>query len=128
MLNMGRTQGRTFLRIQAVVAIVFAGLWQLVAHSGGASALVGGLICWVANAIFVLLAFRHSGAGRSKQIYSGFFIGQLAKFFVTVSLFGVAFWTQRLMGLPLILGFMMTQGVFWVAPWIFKRSIQAKQA
>jgi ATP synthase protein I len=125
---MGRKQGMTFLRVQAVVALVFAGLWQLIAQSGGTSALVGGFICWIGNVFFVLLAFRHAGAGQARQIYSGFFMGQLAKFFVTVTLFGVAFWTQRLMGLPLILGFMITQGVFWVAPLIFKRSIQANQA
>lgn len=128
LLNMGRTQGRLFLRIQAVVALVFAVLWHVCTGAGFISALVGGFICWIANAFFVLLAFRHTGAGQSKRIYNGFLIGQMAKFFVTVMLFGVAFWTQAVMGLPLILGFIVTQSVFWVAPWIFKRSIQAKQA
>jgi F0F1-type ATP synthase assembly protein I len=128
LLNMGRKQGKIFLGIQAVVTLVFSGLWWVFAGVGSLSALVGGLICLTGNGLFVLLAFRHAGAAQSRQIYSGFFLGQLAKFFVTVTLFGVAFWTRNVMGLPLILGFMMTQGVFWVAPLVFKRSIQAKQA
>lgn len=128
LLTAGRTQALKFLKLQFCIAALTAFLWLLGGTSASMAAAVGGGISLLGNAFFVYKTFAHVGATKAHRIASGFFLGEVGKMFIIVSAFLLIFKYQAFAPVPLFTGFLATQAVFWVAPFVFKRPIQARQA
>jgi len=52
---------------------------------------LGGMICWVANAVFTLKAFRYRGASASRKIVKEFSLGEAFKILLSAAGFALAF-------------------------------------
>lgn len=88
----GRELARQLLMIQSgAVIFVAAGMAVAVNPEWGISALIGGGIFVVANAVFALCAFMFSGARAAKRIAASFYTGEVLKILITVALFYVAY-------------------------------------
>ncbi len=121
MLNLSRQQALTFLKLQCLTALLVAVAFLLVSFQQMIGALVGGVICVLANSFFVYKAFRVSGARQAKGIMGGFISGEIGKITITVMLMIGVFLYTTLPTLPVFIGFLLTQSVFWIAPFVFKR-------
>jgi F0F1-type ATP synthase assembly protein I len=128
LLTLGRSLANKLLLIQLLVGFGIAFALFL---SGPAEALggaVGAAISLVGNAFFVFAMFRHAGASRAQNIATSLFVGEVGKLIIIVSLFALVFLLTQLPALPILMGFIGTQAVFWVAPLLFKKSVQVKHA
>lgn len=125
MLAIGRTLAIKFLKIQLLVAVGFAVLWLFIPPQVNAlSALVGGGISLMGNALFVRMAFKHAGAQQAQRILGSFFLAEFFKILLIVTAFACVFIMTSLPALPLFTGFIFVQAVFWFAPLIFRKSVQ----
>jgi ATP synthase protein I len=127
LLTLGRTQAYQLLCWQLLACVLTAVIWAFISLPFGLSALVGGSICLLANGVFVYYALRKGGARQATQIVAMLFLGEFFKIAIIVVMFGVVFLYTALAPVPALVGFLVTQAMFWVAPFIFKRAIQAKQ-
>ncbi len=76
----GRELARQLLMIQSgAVIFVAAGMAVAVNPDWGLSALIGGGIFVIANAVFALCAFMFSGARAAKRIAASFYTGEVLK-------------------------------------------------
>ena len=115
---------RTLLLWQLAVALG-AGLVGLAVAgvAGGASALAGGLICWLPSCWFAFRAFRHRGARAARQIVRSFYAGEAGKMVLTVLLFAAVFINVKSVDAPaLFIGYAAVQLVFWVVPLVAARA------
>jgi ATP synthase protein I len=128
LLSLGRPLAYRFLVVQLLVAITFAFAWFLSSPQAATAAGVGGLIAVLGNAFFVFAMFRHAGAQRAKRIATSLFVGEFGKLLIVITAFGFVFILTQLPPLPLFTGFIAVQSVFWIAPFIFKKSAQVKHA
>ena len=105
-------------------------VWQLVASvgvgalgfalaglTGGWSALLGGLICWLPSCWFAYRAFRYRGARAARLIVRSFYAGEAGKMLLTMALFTLVFVNlESVNALALFAGFAGVQLVNWVVP------------
>ena len=105
-------------------------VWQLLASlavgvlglaisgvTGGWSALLGGLICWLPSCWFAYRAFRYSGARAARLIVRSFYAGEAGKMFLTMAMFALVFVNlESVNALALFAGFAGVQLVNWVVP------------
>lgn len=85
----------------------------------GYSALAGGLTFLLPNFIFVLMAFAHAGASKSKLVVRGFFAGEAIKFFLTVILLTVFLKYGTLSLTAFYISFSLLIMSQWLAPFFF---------
>lgn len=104
--------------------------WQLIASlgvgalgfvlagpTGGWSAALGGLICWLPSCWFAYRAFRYRGARAARQIVRSFYTGEAGKMLLTMALFTLVFVNlESVNALALFAGFAGVQLVNWVVP------------
>lgn len=128
MLAIGRPLALKFLKIQLLVTLAVAGAWLFSEQAAGVAALIGGGISLVGNGFFVWAMFRHSGARKANSIATSLFVGEFGKLLIVVTAFALVFILTQLPALPLLTGFIATQAVFWLAPFIFRKSAQVKHA
>ncbi|WP_026317716.1 ATP synthase subunit I [Algicola sagamiensis] len=86
----------------------------------GLSALWGGVCATFPHFVFVLFAFRYSGARSSKLVAQSFFRGQTLKLLLTAVLFTMAFKMQDAIPEPLFLSFIAALVTQWSAPVFFQ--------
>lgn len=85
----------------------------------GYSGLAGGITFLLPNFIFVLMAFAHAGASKSRLIVRGFFAGEAIKLTLTVILFSV-FLKYGALYLPFFyISFLLLVVSQWLAPFFF---------
>ncbi|WP_089169736.1 F0F1 ATP synthase subunit I [Azotobacter chroococcum] len=101
------------LVVQALTGLVTAFacgvFWGLVA---GYSALLGGLIAWLANLYFAHKAFRYFGARSAKAVVQSLWSGEMGKLILTAALFALVFvGVQPLEPLALFGGYLLVLGV-----------------
>ena len=85
--------------------------------TGGLSALLGGLICWLPNCYFAFRAFRHRGARAARLIVRSFYAGAAGKLVLSMALFTIVFINVRPLNAPaLFAGFIGVQFVSWLVP------------
>lgn len=109
------------------MCVLTAGVWAMFSLSAGMAALVGGGICLLANAVFVYYALRQGAARQAQKIVAMLFLGEFLKMLIIVVMFGIVFVYTAIQPMPALVGFLATQAVFWLAPFVFKREIQARQ-
>ncbi|MDN3697408.1 MULTISPECIES: F0F1 ATP synthase subunit I [Vibrio] len=116
----GRELAKQLLMIEfGAVMLVAAGMAIAVNADWGLSALVGGGIFVIANAVFALCAFMFSGARAAKRIAASFYTGQALKILITVVLFSVAYVYMQVELVPLKLTYLLALGINIFAPVLF---------
>lgn len=77
----------------------------------GYSALLGGLIAWIANLYFTHKAFRYFGARSIKAVVQSLWSGEMGKLILTAALFALVFvGVQPLEPLALFGGYLLVLG------------------
>ncbi|WP_194437330.1 F0F1 ATP synthase subunit I [Vibrio fluminensis] len=116
----GRELAKQLLMIQlGAVTLVAAGMAGTVSIEWGISALVGGGICVLANAVFALCAFMFSGARAAKKVAASFYTGEVLKILITVALFSLVYMYTQVELVPLKLTYLLALGVNICAPVLF---------
>lgn len=127
LLSLGRAQAYKLISWQVIACLLTSIAWAFVSLSSGFAALVGGGICLLANVVFVYYALRHGAARQAQQIVAMLFLGEFFKMVIIVVMFAIVFLYTAIQPVPALVGFLATQAVFWLAPFVFGRAIQAKQ-
>ncbi len=116
----GRELAKQLLMIEfGAVTLLAAGMAVAVNAEWGISALVGGGIFVIANAVFALCAFMFSGARAAKRITTSFYTGEALKILITVVLFTVAYMYMQVELVPLKLTYLLALGINICAPVLF---------
>ncbi|MCG9728132.1 F0F1 ATP synthase subunit I [Vibrio brasiliensis] len=116
----GRELAKQLLMIQfSAVTLLAAGMAVAVNAEWGLSALIGGGIFVIANAVFALCAFMFSGARAAKRIAASFYTGEVLKILITVVLFTVAYMYMQVELVPLKLTYLLALGINICAPVLF---------
>ncbi|MGJ7097166.1 F0F1 ATP synthase subunit I [Vibrio hannami] len=88
----GRALAKRLLLIQSSVVILVAiGMALAVSIDWGMSALIGGGIFVIANAVFAFCAFLYSGARVARAVTVSFYTGETLKILITAILFSIAY-------------------------------------
>ncbi len=100
------------LVVQALVGLVAAFACGVsLSLVAGYSALLGGLIAWLANLYFAHKAFRYFGARSVKAVIQSFWAGEMGKLILTSALFALVFVGVRpLEPLALFGGYLLVLG------------------
>ena len=105
----------------AIIALLFSGMIS------GFSVLAGGLAYGLANLIFVWRVFRFAGAQQMNQFVAAFFIGEMAKLFVSAILFLMIVKYLPVSLLSVLVGFVGAIVSFWiVCMWQFSQQRTTK--
>jgi ATP synthase protein I len=116
----GRLLAKRLIMIQLSVVIFMAvGMSLAVSASWGISALIGGGIYVIANAVFAGCAFMFSGARAAKKVAVSFYAGEVLKILITVVLFSVAYVYMEVELVPLKLTYLLVLGINIFAPVLF---------
>ncbi|USD65292.1 F0F1 ATP synthase subunit I [Vibrio sp. SCSIO 43136] len=116
----GRELAKRLLMIQVSVVIFLAvGMSAIINTGWGFSALVGGSIFVIANAVFAFFAFKYSGARAARLIANSFYAGEALKIVITVVLFSIAYMYMQVELVPLKLTYLLVLGVNIFAPALF---------
>ncbi|MEL7292415.1 MAG: F0F1 ATP synthase subunit I [Pseudomonadota bacterium] len=116
----GRELAKQLLMIEfGAVTLLAAGMAVAVNAEWGVSALIGGGIFVIANAVFALFAFMFSGARAAKRITASFYTGEALKILITVVLFTVAYMYMQVELVPLKLTYLLALGINICAPVLF---------
>jgi len=111
---------RLLLLQMVVTVLIVISMGLLLDTRAAYSALIGGAICVVTSWYFARRFFAHSGARHAKQIIKSFYLAELLKFLFSIILFSLAFYFMRVRALPFFISYIITQWMFWFAPWLFK--------
>ncbi|EEX95208.1 F0F1 ATP synthase subunit I [Vibrio orientalis CIP 102891 = ATCC 33934] len=116
----GRELAKQLLLIEAgAVTLVAAGMTIAVNTEWGVSALIGGSIFVIANAVFALCAFLFVGARATKMVAVSFYTGEALKILITVALFSVVYMYMQVELVPLKLTYLLVLGINIFAPALF---------
>ncbi|MBF9001039.1 MULTISPECIES: F0F1 ATP synthase subunit I [Vibrio] len=116
----GRELAKQLLLIQlGAVMVVATGMAVVVNAEWGFSALIGGGIFVIANAVFALFAFMFSGARAAKRITASFYTGEALKILITIALFSAAYMYVQVELVPLKLTYLLVLGINIFAPVLF---------
>lgn len=96
--------------ILSVSAMIFVHI------DAGKALFCGAGVCMVANIFMYRCAFAYAGATQAKKIIKGFYIGEIGKLVLSAIGFGAALGTKMLHPLWFFIGYLSTQGAFWVYP------------
>ncbi|MFT6984701.1 MAG: ATP synthase protein I [Psychromonas sp.] len=118
-LNLVRFQFLLVLLLALILSVVFSAKL-------GYSALAGGVTFVLPNFIFVLMAFAHAGASKSKLVVRGFFAGEAIKLILTVILFTVFLKYGALSLTAFYISFSLLVISQWLAPFFFNYNSRMK--
>ena len=79
------------------------------------SALVGGLINILPNAMFILITHKYGGAQSAKKIMRSFYLGEVVKILLTATLFASTFIFLPVKILPLLVTYIICVAAFFAA-------------
>lgn len=107
------------IALQILAAMILAtAFWICYGVVAARSALVGGCISIVPSILFSYKALAKWGASRMREVLGQFYIAEAIKLVLTAALFVVAAMLLEVSYLPLIVGFILAQLIFVVAPMI----------
>ena len=108
----------TVIVMATLVGLVFRGLFI------AKSIFLGGLLGVFPQWIFSLCWLRYYKASRSPQIVKMFYIGELIKLLLIAALFILALIYVHFYMLSFLIGFMVAQIAFWIAPLIWSNKLR----
>lgn len=120
----GRKLAKQSLTLQISMVIFVAVVIGLVFNApSGVSALIGGSIVVIANAVFSFCTFIFGGGQAIQQIAISFYVGEVLKIGVTIALFMIVFmYDQReafINVIPLGVTYLLVLGTSIFAPVLF---------
>jgi ATP synthase protein I len=105
--------------VQLGITVFLAVLCAIVFNINAASsALLGGLVCIIPNAIFASRLFKYHGARAAKQIVNSFYKGEALKIFLSIFLFTAVFVLCRITPLAFFGSYITILMTHWFAPCI----------
>ncbi|PSW01402.1 F0F1 ATP synthase subunit I [Photobacterium lipolyticum] len=116
----GRQLAKRLLLLQSGVVLTTA-LMAVFAVSvdWGISALIGGGIFVIANAVFAMCAFLFSGARKARLVMASFYGGEVLKILITVILFVIVYLYIEVELVPLKLTYLLALGINIFGPVLF---------
>jgi len=121
-LRLTRVQAerRAALRVVVAQAAITLGVATVAAAGWGGeaarSALWGGGIGIAASAFMVFAVFRYPEGASAARIAWGFYLGQFLKVALSIALLIVAFGTEGVVPLALLVAYVATFAGYWAAP------------
>ncbi|KLV02947.1 ATP F0F1 synthase subunit I [Photobacterium aquae] len=116
----GRQLAKRMFLLQSGVVLTTAILSVFaVSVDWGISALIGGGIFIVAQAVFACCAFLFSGARKARLIMASFYGGEVLKILITVILFSVVYLYTEVELVPLKLAYLLALGINIFGPVLF---------
>jgi ATP synthase protein I len=107
---------KRLLQLQLLtVLLVFASAWFWAGREQGLSALLGGLIGFLPNALFAVISGRRDPRKTAVQVVRAFYLGEIIKLFLTALLFVIVFHLPGISPLPLFIAFLAVLAVSWLA-------------
>jgi len=107
---------RRVLQLQLLTILsAFALAWALGGRGQGVSALLGGLIAFLPNALFAFVFGRKDPSKSANQVVRAFYFGETIKLISTALLFIIVFQLPGIWPLPLLATFGAVMLVFWFA-------------
>ena len=105
--------------IQISVTLVLAALYAVALGFNAAfSAMLGGLVCIIPNALFAVKLFKHQGARAAKQIVRHFYQGEALKIITSIILFTMVFLLFRITPLAFFVSYIVVLMMHWLSPLI----------
>jgi ATP synthase protein I len=112
----GRRVAMKLVGYQLLVAVVLAtGALLIWDWDTAGSVAAGAGICVLANFVYAKLVFATAGAKAAKNVLRAFYLGEVLKIVLTACLFGLIILSTKTVMLALLLGYLLTQLVFWFA-------------
>ena len=115
-----QAERRGAFRVVIAQAAITLGVAAVAAAGWGAdaarSALWGGGIGIAASAFMVLAVFRYPEGASAARIAWGFYLGQFLKVALSIALLIVAFGTEGVVPLALLVAYVATFAGYWAAP------------
>ncbi|SFX40045.1 ATP synthase subunit I [Marinospirillum alkaliphilum] len=112
---------KKLLLLQLLTALVLALLLEVSWKGSGLSALWGGMIALLPQAVFAYVMFRHRGARRIGKAVQQMFMAELLKFGLTVVLFVLVFVAvQPSNPISLLIAYSVVLMAHWLAPWLMQ--------
>ena len=87
-------------------------------YNSAYSALLGGLVCIIPNALFALKLFKYHGARAARQIVNNFYKGEALKIVLSIILFTTVFIFCKITPLAFFVSYVLVLMTHWLAPWI----------
>ncbi len=116
-LHITRTQiNRWFLVQTLAIIIATIGCLWLQGSFFARSIFIGGLLCMLPQWLFARLWLAYYKASAAPKIVKMFYIGEVLKLLLTVSLFLLTFHFISINPIACLSGFMIAQVAFWMAP------------
>jgi ATP synthase protein I len=98
--------------------------WFLRGGVAGKSAACGAAATVIPSALFAWGLMRQRGVANAGSVLAGFFVWEALKIVFTVALLvAAARWVEGLNWLALLVGFVVTMKVYWLAMWLRTRRI-----
>lgn len=105
---------RRLLQLQLLTVLAaFAVAWAIGGMNTALSALAGGLVAFLPNAVFAVLSGRRKPGKSAQQVVKTFYFGESVKLVLTVALFAAAFHLPGMQPLPLFVAFAAVMAMFW---------------
>lgn len=119
MVNALTKPGKKYANLQLLMQLVVTLLSFITVYicwdfTVAQSALAGGAVSIIPNAVFALKAFKYAGASAAKQVVDSFYQGVKIKMILTAILFVLCFKFVNLTPLA----FFITYSLTMVAPWL----------
>lgn len=118
----GRQLAKRLLLLQSGVVLTTAllAVFAVSVDWGGISALIGGGIFVIANAVFAACAFLFSGARKARLIMASIYGGEVLKILITVILFAIVYlYIEVELVPPLKLTYLLALGINIFGPVLF---------
>lgn len=120
---------KQLIELQAVITVlcslgylVFAGKFQAL------SAITGGVIAIVPNALFARKLFQYRGARAARQIVRGFYLGESIKFLTTLLMFALVFKYFKVYPLALFITYILALMCLWFSPLIVANKLNRPES
>lgn len=125
-INWARTQAWRFVKLQSMASLTLAALLLLITGDIkiSYSLLIGGVICILPNCFFILLLFRYQGAQQARLVLRSFYVGEMIKLLLTVSLLCLVSFTLPVIAPMLLLGYLVAQQMIWLGQRYFNTNIK----
>lgn len=110
---------RLFIGQLGVSILIAIALTCFAGTKAGLSAILGGLVSAIPNAVFAIKLFQYQGARAAKQIVNSFYIGEVLKIILSIVLFALVFIFFKIVPLVFFATYIVVQMMVWFAPLIF---------
>jgi len=119
-IKRGYSQAKKLLAIQTIIIVLVACLGLLKDFQTTLALLSGGVSVLLANWYFVYKVFAKSGAQANKQVVSAFYVGESIKITISLSLLVISFITLAGSEMYVLIGYIVSLILQWLAPVIVK--------